>query len=881
MVIPEIELLVSGEDGVLLRRILPPGDYILGSSPDADLHVSAESVAELHTKFIVNYSEVLIEDLGSSAGTFVNGTPITDCTRLWPNQKIQIGAATVTLRRLKTPEEPGETLAPDTAAIRRLLPPEFLREAKYEIGGVVARGGMGAILDAREATTERTVAMKVMLDSNSPDDLARFVAEAKVTAQLEHPNIVPVHELSVDENEQVFYTMKFVHGITLRAVVEGLAAGAPEMLKSYPLATLLTVFQKACDAVAFAHSKGVIHRDLKPENIMLGDFGEVLVMDWGLAKVLGEQQTANVEPPNPNGRPLRALTISSRSPGDLGSTMAGSILGTPQYMAPEQARGEIEALDVRSDIYALGAILFNLLHLRPPVSGSDPMEIVRKVERGEIEWPGAQGSSLWGPRASTPQMLADKIFTRPGSGVPALHLPGGRIPDSLLAVCRKALAFDPAQRYAQVAELQADLTAYQSGFATRAEKAGAWKLLTLLVKRHRAVATATVVALALLLATSVAFTVKVLGERNRAEAALRNLRKAAPTLLAEARKLIDTQDFEDATAKLRFAVEIDPENPDYRLLLAQLLQARLELREAAEHFRRVLLVRAEPMAKANLELCEQLLRDFPTPEALGSHDALQQLYRQMGREGRATQAAPIAARLGESRKAIDAILNAKLAEWRKMPGWQRDDEGGTVQWRTGHTLLLNLGSVRWSSVPDLRGLPVVYLQLAGRNLTDLSPLRGLPLEQLNIAGTNASDLSPLEGMKLTDLCIQDTSVTTLDPLAGMPIETLVAAQCPALTDISAVRTIKRLRHASFIDSRAVQDFAPLLDCPSLESLRLPVGTKADGTSTPVNATVGSLRQHPSLHFISYGWQETKSAADFWKEFDAQDANKGVSTSAPR
>src|SRR5580658_4108114 len=148
---------------------------------------------------------------------------------------------------------------------------------------------MGAILDAREATTERRVAMKVMLDGSSPDDLTRFVAEAKITGQLEHPSIVPVYELSVDENGQPFYTMKMVRGITLQKVLQLLAQDVSATVKKYPLPVLLTIFQKVCDAIAFAHHKAVLHRDLKPENIMLDDFGVVLVMDWGLAKRLNDE----------------------------------------------------------------------------------------------------------------------------------------------------------------------------------------------------------------------------------------------------------------------------------------------------------------------------------------------------------------------------------------------------------------------------------------------------------------------------------------------------------------------------------------------------------------------------------------------------------------
>jgi serine/threonine protein kinase len=392
---------------------------------------------------------LLIEDLGSSNGTFVNEQPIADPARLYPNQAVRLGDVTVEIRRQRAPSEPGVSLMPAQAAIRRFLPEEILAEKRYAIGSELARGGMGAILDARQNATQRTVAMKVMLGSGDAADVLRFIEEAQVTAQLDHPNIVPIYELGVDEQDQLFYTMKLVRGITLKKVLELLAEGVEATAKKYPLPALLTIFQKVCDAVAFAHSKGVIHRDLKPENLMLGDFGSVLVMDWGLAKVLGGTRS----PASPisgardgsmgraGARPSEVVSARAAVP-DSGSTLSGTIMGTPQYMAPEQARGEVETLDSRADIYALGAILFEILHLRPTVTGEDAMDIVGKVERGEIAWDAKRNA---------------------------------RVPDGLLAVCRQALALDRAQRYPRVEDLQRDLAAYQNGFATSAEKAGLGK----------------------------------------------------------------------------------------------------------------------------------------------------------------------------------------------------------------------------------------------------------------------------------------------------------------------------------------------------------------------------------------------------------------------
>ena len=199
------------------------------------------------------------------------------------------------------PAAPNSATLAFSAAPDLPLPPEQAikkGEHFYAMGQEVARGGMGAILQAKDLNIERTVAMKVTLKEAVADSLIlrRFTQEAKLTGQLEHPNIVPVHDLSVDEQGRPFYTMKFVKGVTLLEILAQIRAGDTATISQYSLAHLLTIYQKVCDAVAFAHSKQVIHRDLKPANIMVGEYGEVLVMDWGLAKVVGGQQTAAASP---------------------------------------------------------------------------------------------------------------------------------------------------------------------------------------------------------------------------------------------------------------------------------------------------------------------------------------------------------------------------------------------------------------------------------------------------------------------------------------------------------------------------------------------------------------------------------------------------------
>ncbi|HEY2342869.1 MAG TPA: serine/threonine-protein kinase, partial [Chthoniobacteraceae bacterium] len=331
---------------------------------------------------------------------------------------------------------------------------------KYDVGRLVATGGMGAIIDTFETATERRVAMKIMADP-ARTDYRRFLLEARITAKLEHPNIVPLHELAINEEGRPYYTMKLVQGVSLRKVFELLVEQDSDAIQNYSLDALLTIFQKVCDAVAFAHSKGVLHRDLKPDNIMLGQFGEALVMDWGLAKVLGV----------PDLVPAAGERVATASPpgsdSSLDKTLEGEVLGTPNYMSPEQARGEIERLDPRTDIYSLGAILYHYLTLEPPVSGKTVHEVLANACIGQIERPI--------------KALGEKKLR---------HLPSGRVPESLDAVVMKALSLDPDQRYSSVIDLQREIRAYQTGFATAAERAGAWRLFKLFFIRHLALSSA-------------------------------------------------------------------------------------------------------------------------------------------------------------------------------------------------------------------------------------------------------------------------------------------------------------------------------------------------------------------------------------------------------
>ncbi len=457
MNIPKIELHISCDGAPLETRAVLPGEYVIGRGAEADIRLEVPLLSRKHAKLTVRETNGVIEDLGSSNGTLLDGEPVTRATVLRPGQTISLGPVNLVLRHEASAPAPVRSVAEKRAALLRVLPPEFLLGNKYEAGRVVAQGGMGAILSTREPAIDRVVAMKVMLDNPAPADVLRFVSEAKITGQLEHPNIVPVHELGVDEKAQVFYTMKYVRGVTLKKVIDLLAEGHEGMVKKYPLGQLLTVFQKVCDGIAFAHSKGVIHRDLKPENVMIGDYGEVLVMDWGLAKVLDPTREKSAAQ---DGRSIIRTGVRKEL-ADV-EAQSTSVLGTPQFMAPEQCWGAHDQHDARTDVYSLGAILYNLLTLRPSIEGDDSQAVLSKAAAGDVQ----------------PPLLA----TSGGKRLP--HLPGGRVPEALSAVTMKAMALHQDARYPGVPEFQAEIEAYQNGFATTVEKAGPMKQFVMGVKRR-------------------------------------------------------------------------------------------------------------------------------------------------------------------------------------------------------------------------------------------------------------------------------------------------------------------------------------------------------------------------------------------------------------
>ena len=340
---------------------------------------------------------------------------------------------------------------------------------KYKFMRSIGFGGMKAIIQVGDKDTTRKIAMAIIpdFDERPKVDVNRFIREARITARLEHPNIVPIHDIGTDVNGSPYFTMKYLRGHSLAVVLKKLNNGDQEALAKYTLPRLLRTFVKVANAMAFAHSKQIIHLDLKPENIHLGEFGEVLVLDWGLAKFIGKEDDFEEAIDTPD----KFDKINEETQSMM--TLDGVAKGTPGYMAPEQAAGKNKEKDERTDIYALGCILYAILTFENPLGNrKDIKGMLHDTVTGNIESP----SQLKNP-------------FRP-------------IPPRLEKICLKAMDVLPEDRYQSVSELRTDIFSYMGGYATQAENASTIQKTFLFINRNwlPVLFTTTILALLILIA---------------------------------------------------------------------------------------------------------------------------------------------------------------------------------------------------------------------------------------------------------------------------------------------------------------------------------------------------------------------------------------------
>ncbi len=675
---------------------------------------------------------------------------------------------------------------PGTVDSSEAVPPGAVL-GDFRLGGLLGSGGMGQVYRAEQLSLRRAVALKVLPGSSlaSREARSRFVREAALVAKLSHPAIVPVYQAG-EQDGVLYYAMELVDGLPLDDYVHERRLG---------MRAVVDLMARVCGGIEAAHRRGILHRDLKPANILVDGRGQPRILDFGLATMLTAE----------------AAEFSVVSG-------AGGLCGTLAFMAPEQTLGDRDLLDVRTDLYAVGVMLYRLCTGRPPTDLSGPLPTV--LERLRSQDP------------SPPGRLA-------------------RMPADLEVVLLKALAKEPDRRYQSAAALATDLRAVLSGHPVSARRPTTVYRLRRYASRHRA-AVAAAAAVALLLgALTVAFIARLNRERGvavahaqRAEAALADLRGMAPTCEELAALLMDRRDFPKALQTIDHAIALNPETAVHHRVRGDILLPQLRLDEADAAYSTALRLDPScPGAAKALAVCRGLAeqqRRYPRLPPAVLADAAKELVEVGNHAGAALLLEGIQAGARHCLEAYGPLLQragfgthflvdgegllclvANGRQIRDLSALQglplsRLHLAGTpirdLETLAGMPLIeLRLGGCKGvETIAPLRDAPLAILDLAGTAVTDLSPLKGMPLRELTLDCLPVRDLASLQGLALEYLVINGTRVSDLAPLRGMPLRYLNANSL-SIRDLSPLQGMPLAE--LFLNAAQVSDLEPLRGAP--------------------------------------------------------------------
>ena len=657
-------------------------------------------------------------------------------------------------------------------------------EHPYKYLDFIGEGGMGIVEMVKDKKCLRSIAKKTLNKAKfDQESIVRFTEEAQITAQLEHPNIVPVYEMGLDENNQLYYTMKMVKGRNLKEILNSIKSGNRDIIKKFPLSNLLEIYMAVCDAMSYACSRKIVHRDLKPDNIMVGDFGEVYLVDWGLSKIISNDSGKSVDvipewiikevynkQDISTGKILKELRrVDSLRTRDLNLNISFNdiLIGTPQYMAPERISGEA---DECSEVYALGAILYNILTLELTVSGDNLEEIVTKIFEEDIKNP-----------------LQFKNLP---------HLPGGKVPSGLAAVTMKALSAEPVNRYHTVTQLRNEISAWEDGYITEAEKAGPWLVLWSLIKRHRIETGISCLFFTAVILIYTFFAIKLKEDRSLAEEAQKNalnqkrvvesetaallsksreledkineLENLAPELYERSNFFIENNNLRRAQKSISDACRLNP-GRELFVHLGNIQQSRGQFQNSIDSYKKAIKLEKKGLSmeiltdNKSIKDSINFSTEFLNKKMNGYLDLLR--FRELlVRQNRFREAAGVSKKLYINSSNMKSDILERLAK-AQLPfinerTLQVDIDGGFT---------LNMKNKGVSDLSPLAGIPFKHLDLSGNPVQNISPLKGMPLETLKINHTSVADIEDLRGAPLKYFEAEGTQIRSLTALSEAPI----------------------------------------------------------------------------------------------------------------